>query len=752
MFITALVAVIAANPPVVIIDRDNVQIGESCIVEIRADLIQDNDNNGVIHVVADGITIEFSDEHRELIAVAKGTPWDTLTGIGIRIDGHRNVTIRNAHVHRFKVGIYATNAAGLVLENCDVAGGYQHRLKSTPRAEDASDWLWPHDNDNNQWMTNYGAGIYVEDSDGITIRNCFARRRQNGIILDRVNDSAVYDNDCSFLSGWGLAMWRSSRNVVSRNAFDFCVRGYSHGVYNRGQDSAGLLMFEQCSDNIIVENSITHGGDGIFAFAGKEALGETPPPTTAGVTQENIDWYRGRGNNRNMFIANDCSYAVAHGIELTFSFNNTIAQNRLVSNAICGIWGGYSQNTTIAGNVFESNGDMPYGLERGGINIEHGRGNWIQANTFRNNACGVHLWWDPDEGLTKLPWAKVNNTDADRNVIYGNTFDGDKVAIQLRETSTTFVIANGTRNVGDKLRADAKSQAGILRELDGPPLRWTPPVYEPLGETSPVGARDDLAGRDKIIMTEWGPYDWQAPYLHLFERTPTKHVYRLLGRDNTIEPGAMSTKGDVQAKVQADRISITPTTAGTLAPYEISLVVDDTLLQRTGVLIDARWRIMVSGYETKPALKPDDPGPPLSADEIERRYVAWRGEITHGAVVFDASELRLRYGGAGPSQLDLAANVSEAALPINHFGTIATTRILFPAGAWRLRTTSDDGIRVRLDEELVIDDWTWHGPKEHSYEFKLDEARELTIRVEHFELDGYAILTLDIEAVDKQGE
>ena len=57
MFITALVAVIAANPPVVMVDRDNVQISESCIVEIRADLIQDEDNNGVIHVVADGLEL-----------------------------------------------------------------------------------------------------------------------------------------------------------------------------------------------------------------------------------------------------------------------------------------------------------------------------------------------------------------------------------------------------------------------------------------------------------------------------------------------------------------------------------------------------------------------------------------------------------------------------------------------------------------------------------------------------------------------
>ena len=36
-------------------------------------------------------------------------------------------------------------------------------------------------------------------------------------------------------------MWRSSATSFHRNAFDFCVRGYSHGVYNRGQDSAGIL-------------------------------------------------------------------------------------------------------------------------------------------------------------------------------------------------------------------------------------------------------------------------------------------------------------------------------------------------------------------------------------------------------------------------------------------------------------------------------------------------------------------------------
>jgi len=140
--------------------------------------------------------------------------------------------------------------------------------------DDGHDWLRPHDNDAGEWAARYGAGLVVERSDAVTIRRCRARRVQNGVILDRVGGARVHDNDLSFLSGWGLALWRSSDNVISRNALDFCVRGYSHGVYNRGQDSAGLLMFEQCSRNLVAFNSITHGGDGVFAFAGREALGE----------------------------------------------------------------------------------------------------------------------------------------------------------------------------------------------------------------------------------------------------------------------------------------------------------------------------------------------------------------------------------------------------------------------------------------------------------------------------------------------
>lgn len=731
MLLLGLMCTATAVPPIVVVDRDNIQITQSCSISIDADYIIDTDNNGVLHITGNDIVVDFNGS---ILHGANSTQMpDTFTGIGVRITG-QHVTLKNAHVSGYKGGIYATNTNNLIIEDCDISGNYQQRLRSTPKAEDGVDWLYPHNNDNNQWLTNYGAGIYIEDSNDVTVTRVYARNGQNGIILDRVNDSVIYDNDCSFISGWGLALWRSSNNIISRNAFDFCIRGYSHGVYNRGQDSAGLLMFEQCSGNVITENSITHGGDGIFAFSGREALGEKVPPKSANVTDENIEWYRGRGNSGNIFLGNDLSYAAAHGLELTFAFNNTIAQNRMVSNAICGIWGGYSKATTIVKNTFKDNGDMAYGLERGGINIEHGRDNWIQSNTFENNACGIHLWWDPDVGLTKTPWGKINGVKSFRNVIYGNTFTKDKVAIHLRESDTTFIVSNEVTNVEVQLLADELSRSNIKRHLDAPELNWSLPEYEPLGETRPIGARAHLAGRKNIIMTEWGPYDWQSPLLTLVEKTADRHVYRMLGKEQIQSVSLKAhNKDDVKYDLVGSTLTLTTTAKDKLVEYAITTTTKSGPQRVSNTFMPMQWEVLCFSYETDPR------------EDVK----AWRKEATtHQNAKATLASLDLTFAMRGPSNAGIKTEGDAEQLPDNHFGTFADSSITLPAGTWRLKTTSDDGIRVWLDNKVVIDDWTWHAPTPHNYEFTLTHPRKITLHVEHFELDGYAILTLEIERAE----
>ncbi|MHC4922404.1 MAG: NosD domain-containing protein, partial [Planctomycetota bacterium] len=503
----------------ILVTEDDTVLTRSCRIRIpKGTVIRDRNGNGVLQVRANNIDIVFA-PGSVLRGAKPGTPPDEFTGVGIRLNGHKGVSIQDARVHGYKVGMHLSRANGLAVVGCDVSDNYRQRLRSTPQAEDTVDWLRPHDNDDHQWLGSYGAGICVERSKRVHVRKNRARRGQNGIVLDRVEDSFVYDNDCSFLSGWGLALWRSCGNTVTHNAFDFCIRGYSHGVYNRGQDSAGILMFEQCSRNVIAENSATHGGDGLFGHAGSEALGQTAPKS------QNFDYQR-CGNNDNLIVANDLSYAAAHGLEMTFSFGNRIYLNRLVGNAICGIWAGYSQDTWVGRNTIRSNGERGYGLERGGINIEHGAGNLIHDNEFAANKCGVHLWDDDDRGLLKLPWARANHRGCVDNYVICNQFDGDVVALHLRAARRTWFSRNKLLRVETDVLATAGAEPN--RQLKKDPA-WRLPTYKGLGRCEPVGARKHLRGRDKIILDAWGPWDHEQPMVRWAGVVAGAHRYEVFG-------------------------------------------------------------------------------------------------------------------------------------------------------------------------------------------------------------------------------
>ncbi len=575
LFLFTLLAALATDPlPTISVDHDNIEITTSCRLKVTASPIIDADGNGVVHIKGNGVTVTFEGE--PLQGALPGQDPDSFTGVGVWITGRR-ITLSGATISGYKTAVYARRSNHLVIEDCDVSGNFCQRLGSTPWREDPADWLNPHENDLHQWLRDYGAGVYLELCNEATVRRVRAWGTQNGIVLDRTSDSQVYDNDCSFGSGWGVALWRGEGNMISRNACDFRVRGYSHGVYNRGQDSAGILLVEQSRENIITRNSATHCGDGLFAFAGRDALGQTNPRPVA-------RWYFRRGCNNNIITGNDFSWAAAHGAEITFSFDNELSMNRFVGNAICGFWGGYSQRTTVAENHFEANGDMPYGRERGGINIEHGHTNILQQNYFLNNACGIHLWWDQDEQFMDLPWAKANPTASESNTILKNTFESDAIGIELRQVGLTTMIANRMIDVGVELKADEASLARLKRydDLDIGKMRFELP--EAPGEANPVGARDGLTGREHIVMTQWGPYDWVQPLLHLVVREPGRHVYELLGPD-PLQDARLRTDHEIDLRRDGSRLVLTSNLTGTPAGYELTVTAGDVTIARTDALV-----------------------------------------------------------------------------------------------------------------------------------------------------------------------
>jgi hypothetical protein len=155
-------------------------------------------------------------------------------------------------------------------------------------------------------------------------------------------------------------------------------------------------------------------------------------------------------------------------------------------------------------------------------------------------------------------------------------------------------------------------------------------------------------------------------------------------------------------------------------------------VEAAGTILDAAWNVVAFRCTVDPR---DD-------------LAAWRAEARHG-VAFTVPRLDLAFGMAGPSELANAPSaLVEAELGSDRFGTLATSEIELPAGRWRVKTTSDDGIRVWVDDDLVVSDWTWHAPKRNDAEFLLNEAKKVKLRVEHFELDGYATLQVELEPIE----
>ena len=747
------------------ITRDDTVISQSSRVSIRPGLILvDSNTNGVIQIGADGITIEFA-PGSELRGASNGVLPDAFRGVGVRLNGHRGVTLKGVRVRGYFNGLVARQADGLVVDGGDFSDNYRQRLRSTPQAEDGADWLFPHNNDQEKWRDQYGGAVCIEESRDCTVRNVRVRRGQNGILLDRVTDSRIYDNDASFLSGWGLALWRSSRNTISRNAFDFCVRGHSEGVYNRGQDSAGILCFEQSNDNVVVENSATHGGDCFFGFAGREALGEfwmeaererlrraTGKQDVEALLRVPADVARdfsARGCNRNLLIGNDFSYSPAHGIEMTFSEDNVFARNRLVENAICGVWGGYSSGTLIAENRFEGNGGLAYGLERGGVNMEHASGNQIRNNTFRNNKCGVHLWWDNDGPLLQSPGVVGNYRGVSGNVIAGNTFLVDPqapfppssrsekiVILQLRDDGTNHLHDNVY--VGNTVRLTTSNavefavKPGSEPRLSGRVPRYVIPKVRVLGQTRPLGARAALRGRSQILMDEWGPWDHASPLVRSLGSGVGEQrweVRGVTGLQAELAPGGARLRRESGHSVGVEILSVT---AGPgVTPYELRLHGEGFSKILRGSLLVMAWEATFFPWTT--------------ASDPRTNLAGWRALAAGPAAVrATVPALDFNYGGRGPRDLRISEAVTQRGPGSEHFGMIARAKMPLPAGRWRLATLSDDGVRVTLGGRTLIENWNWHGPTPDEAIYEQAITGEVEIQVEHFEIDGHAVLRFEL--------
>ena len=646
---------------------------------------------------------------------------DEYFGVAIIIsDKSTHVTIKNLKAKGYKVALLAKGVTSLTLENCDFSYNYRQHLNSTQEKEDVSDWLSYHHNENDEWLR-YGAAIYLRNCNMPIIRNCKVTGGQNALMMTGCNDGLIVNNDFSFNSGVGIAMYRCSYNDVAYNKIDFNVRGYSDSVYSRGQDSAGILVYEQSNNNLFYKNSVTHSGDGFFLWAG----------------QTTMDTGKG-GCNDNIIFGNDFSYAPTNGVEATFS-RNKILKNRIFE---CdnGIWGGYSYNTEIANNQFRNNNVA--------IAIEQGQDNDIHHNLFFRDKTAVKLW-SRKEQPSDWGYAKYRDTRSRNYKLLQNSYNENKTALDIVRTDSIDIFGDYISNVDQYFKIDSTvtnldtiQDNDLLYKFSIDSVITGPGIENPV---DPFKGMGKFAGRKNILITEWGPYDFRSPIIWNTNPIDTSDFMRFDIKGPAGKWKIKSYKGidsfsaksgTVPATITAQKLKEERTDINIQLEYigeEIKTPFGETIPKSKPYLFSFKkffqpinWRVtwysldtaLYNPLKTGQLFAPNIRLRPIKTEKTRKLDYAWWSGI----------------------------NTEEGKVP--QFITEAEGTGNFEKGKYEIGVTWDDAVRVYVDDSLVIDEWD---PSKYDFNESPHKMIEISLgegahhfHVEHIELGGFATLDLKI--------
>jgi len=664
------------------------------------------DGLAAITVRGSNITVDMTG-----VVLEGGEPYadpDGYVGIGIEIDGGDRITVKGATIRGYKTAILARRSPFLHLTGNDLSYNWKQRLWSGIEKESLVDWMSYHNNEKDEWLR-FGAAIYLSECDDAEIDHNRAVQGQNGLMVTRSSRLKIWNNTFSFLSSVGLGMYRTTDSLVAHNKLDYAVRGYSHGFYFRGQDSTGILMYEQSSRNTFHHNSATHGGDGLFLWAG----------------QSTMDTGQG-GANDNLFSENDFSHAVANGIETTFS-RNTFLRNR-IEDCWHGVWGGYSFDTVYEGNVFANNDEA--------IAIEHGQNIRIRHNTFRGDKIAVRLWanlmQDPNWG-----YPKTRDTQSRGYDISANTFDTHGVVFDLTRTSQLNLSSNSTTGtIGALVKGGVDvfrlNYDGPFEGFDGPP-RLSPSPAALTGGMDTTIPDGTPRGRSTIIVDEWGPYDYKSPNVWpVGKATERPLTLRVLGPKGTWK--LLSARGgatSAKAGAIGDEIVVTIDGGNTDLRLEFEYLGEE--------VIDPRGRRTPAGQPHRFVYELFEPAIAWST-----RWWTWdeSADPLKMPVAFAARLAQEPMLSRTMPRFDLiSGRVLVEGLPNDRLAMRAEGEVRLPLGAYDLAVISDDGIRVWVDDKLVLERWDVHESMVDRIPLTGGQHR---IRLEYFEATGWAELKVRV--------
>lgn len=326
-----------------------------------------------LSIDADGVTIDGNGA--TLIGADR-------RGTGIRLTGRSGVTIRNLRIRDYEHGIHAVDCRELRLESNHV----------TSTAEIAANTIFldiwkPAD-------SAYGGGILLDRvSDSVVADNDLSHQ-MNGLLTYGCRKLTVRGNNANYCSGYGFHLFETCDSRFENNYADYCCRYEPRGpgTGHVGADATGFLIVHNSCRNVFRGNFARLGGDGFF-LAGLHPNGTQTPC------------------NDNLFEANDGSLSPNIAFEATFSARNIFRGNR-ADRCNYGFWLGFSSDNVLEDNRMVFN-------RQAGIAVENGAAFVVRSNSFQRNGCGVMMW---SKHVPKWASALPNNLTCHHWLIENNVF------------------------------------------------------------------------------------------------------------------------------------------------------------------------------------------------------------------------------------------------------------------------------------------------------------------------------------------
>jgi hypothetical protein len=352
----------------------------------------------------------------------------------------------------------------------------------------------------------------------------------------------------------------------------------------------------------------------------------------------------------------------------------------------------------------------------------------------------IRLWAVPEQP-NDWGYPKHRDTRSRDYEIARNVFAGNRVGLLVAQTSGSRVTGNTFIKVDSAIVVTDSSRlvvtANDTTRLHAPVAsgQWPPaaPAWKaPAGVVLPKRlaggldpANDSLAQRDisAIIIDEWGPYDWRSPKLWpVGSSRSTPLALRVLGPAGAwkvIGRRGIASLSKERGKM-GDTIVVTPI-------KELENDLELTLEYRGVSVTSPRGVKHAAGTPYTFSYGRFDPVGPWHVSFFALAdSVAPRGPIT----TLDTPRLDYMW-----------YRTTVPGVPQANFRISATAEVTVGPGSHRLRTISDDAIRVWVDDRLVIDNW-----KPHESEVNVAEIAPGThkLRVEYYQLDGWTELRVEV--------